>query len=42
MAVLAVFTIDAVFTKQDSSLSNIYKVAFTACPCFLGDNLFKN
>jgi hypothetical protein len=26
----------------DSSFSNIYKVAFTACPCFLEYDLFKN
>jgi hypothetical protein len=33
------------FTLQnivDSSLRNIYKVAFTACPCFLAYDLFKN
>jgi hypothetical protein len=27
---------------MDSSFSNIYKVAFTACPCFLAYDLFKN
>jgi hypothetical protein len=26
----------------DSSFSNIYQVAFTACPCFLAYYLFKN
>jgi hypothetical protein len=26
----------------DSSFSNIYKVAFTACPCYLAYDLFKN
>jgi hypothetical protein len=26
----------------DSSFSNIYKVAFTACPCILAYDLFKN
>ena len=34
-----------VFTLENiavSSFSNIYKVAFTACPCFLASNLFRN
>jgi hypothetical protein len=26
----------------DSSFSNIYKAAFTVCPCFLAYDLFKN
>ncbi len=47
MDLLAVHVRDAVqgFTPEnivDSSLSNIFKVAFTVCPCFLAYDLFKN
>ncbi len=47
MDLLAVHYHDAVqgFTLEnivDSLFSNIYKVAFTACPCFLAYDLFKN
>jgi hypothetical protein len=45
MHVLAVHDVVQGFTLEnivDCSFSNIYKVAFTACPSFLAYGLFKN
>jgi hypothetical protein len=43
--VLAVHDAVQGFTLENivvSSFSNVYMVAFTACPCFLAYDLFKN